>query len=111
MLDIDGVIEYLRRYKYLAMFSILFLCGLGLPIPEEVTLIASGLFVGWDEADFLYSSIACVAAAGSPGPFDRNTASERRARVSADGVGAGTTVTSKPHSWRSRKMFRFAPKS
>jgi membrane protein DedA with SNARE-associated domain len=44
------------------MFGILFLCGIGLPIPEEVTLLASGLFVGWKEADFLYSSVSCVSA-------------------------------------------------
>ncbi len=58
----DSVLAYLRRYLYLAMFGILVLCGLGLPLPEEVTLIASGLFVGWKEADFFYASVVCVAA-------------------------------------------------
>jgi membrane protein DedA with SNARE-associated domain len=42
------------------MFGILFLCGLGLPIPEEVTLLASGLAVGWKQADFWLASGACV---------------------------------------------------
>ena len=56
----DTVLEYLEHYKYLAMFGILFLCGLGLPIPEEVTLIGSGLLVGWGDAEFLPASIACV---------------------------------------------------
>ena len=56
----DFVGRLLTRYKYLAMFAVLFLCGLGLPIPEEVTLIASGLVVGWGEADFLLASVACV---------------------------------------------------
>jgi membrane protein DedA with SNARE-associated domain len=56
----DLVLDYLTRYKYLAMFGILFLCGVGLPIPEEVTLVGSGLLVGWREAEFLPTSIACV---------------------------------------------------
>jgi membrane protein DedA with SNARE-associated domain len=60
MISMDTVLGLLERYKYLAMFGILFLCGLGLPLPEEVTLIASGLAVGWEIADFVYSSIACV---------------------------------------------------
>jgi len=58
----DHVLGYLGSYKYLAMFGIIFLCGVGLPIPEEVTLIASGLFVGWGQADFFLASAACVAA-------------------------------------------------
>lgn len=58
----DHVLEYVGNYKYLAMFGILFLCGVGLPLPEEVTLIASGLFVGWKQADFFYASVACVSA-------------------------------------------------
>jgi len=54
------VLDWLLDLKYLAMFGILFLCGMGLPIPEEVTLVGSGLLVGWEEADFFYSSAACV---------------------------------------------------
>lgn len=51
----------LQEYRYLAMFGVLLCCGLGLPIPEEVTLLASGLAVGWGEADFWLASAACVA--------------------------------------------------
>jgi membrane protein DedA with SNARE-associated domain len=56
----DSVLEILGRYRYLAMFTILVLCGVGLPLPEEVTLLASGLAVGWRQADFFLASIACV---------------------------------------------------
>jgi membrane protein DedA with SNARE-associated domain len=56
----DSIISPLFQFKYLAMFGILFLCGLGLPIPEEVTLVLSGVLVGWGEADFVLSCIACV---------------------------------------------------
>jgi membrane protein DedA with SNARE-associated domain len=57
----DALEALLRRFKYLAMFGVLFLCGVGLPVPEEVTLLASGLAVGWGWADFTFASIACVA--------------------------------------------------
>lgn len=61
MISLDTLLEFLASYKYLAMFGTLVLCGLGLPLPEEVTLIASGLAVGWKQADFLLSCMACVA--------------------------------------------------
>ena len=35
--------DYFGRFHYLAPFVVLLLCGVGLPIPEEVTLIGSGL--------------------------------------------------------------------
>lgn len=33
------------EYSYLAVFGVLLLCGLGLPLPEEITLIAAGVAV------------------------------------------------------------------
>jgi membrane protein DedA with SNARE-associated domain len=54
------ILDWLLDLRYLAMFGILFLCGVGLPIPEEVTLVGSGLRVGWGEAEFLWASVACV---------------------------------------------------
>jgi membrane protein DedA with SNARE-associated domain len=41
------------------MLVILVLCGIGLPLPEEVTLLGSGLLVGWHEADFWLASLVC----------------------------------------------------
>lgn len=61
MATLDTILALLSRYKYAAMFSILVLCGLGLPLPEEVTLLASGLAVGWREADWFLASAACVS--------------------------------------------------
>ncbi len=37
--------NYSDKFIYAGLFLILFLCGLGLPIPEELTLLAAGLFV------------------------------------------------------------------
>ena len=56
----ETVLSWLLQYEYLAMFGILLMCGIGLPVPEEVTLLGSGLLVGWGEADFLLASMACV---------------------------------------------------
>jgi membrane protein DedA with SNARE-associated domain len=61
MISLDTVLSYLREYRYLAMFLAIFLSALGLPLPEEVTLIATGLAVGWSEADFVLASVACIA--------------------------------------------------
>lgn len=55
------IIDLLAGHQYLAMFGILVLCGLGLPIPEEVTLIGSGLLVGLGKADFTLATATCVA--------------------------------------------------
>ena len=57
----DNVLGLLQRYKYLAMFGILCLCGLGLPIPEELTLLAGGFAVGWEWADYFPSCLWCTA--------------------------------------------------
>jgi len=59
-MDLGTLISLLRVYKYAAMFGVLFFSGMGLPVPEEVTLLASGLAVGWEEADFLVALVTCV---------------------------------------------------
>ena len=43
----------LLDYGYLAVFVVLLLCGLGLPLPEELTLIAAGLVVYEGQANLL----------------------------------------------------------
>jgi membrane protein DedA with SNARE-associated domain len=58
---VDIVLDWLIRYEYFAMLAILILCGVGLPLPEEVTLLGSGLLVGWHEADFWLASLVCSA--------------------------------------------------
>ena len=60
-----GVVEILQSYKSLAMFGVLFLCGLGLPVPEEITLLASGLAVALYPA----AAIGTGLLVGSPDAF------------------------------------------
>ena len=54
--------ELVDRFNYLGPFVVLLLCGLGLPLPEEVTLIASGLLLYQGKVDFVAISIVCGAA-------------------------------------------------
>ncbi len=61
MFSVDSLLNFLGKYKYFAMFGMLLACGLGLPLPEEVVLILSGLAVGWETANFWLASLACVA--------------------------------------------------
>ena len=55
-----NVLTLLQQYKYLAMLGILLCCGLGLPLPEELTLLAGGFAVGWKWADFFLSCLWCT---------------------------------------------------
>ena len=62
LLEPTELIEWLTDYQYYAMFGVLFLCGIGLPIPEEVTLIGSGVIVGFGLANFWLASLVCILA-------------------------------------------------
>ena len=63
-----------------------------------------------DATSFWISGTAYLpVAAGSPGPFDRNTPSGLRSRMSSACVVAGTTVTLQPALARQRRMLRFKP--
>jgi membrane protein DedA with SNARE-associated domain len=52
----------LADFSYLTPFTVLLLCGVGLPLPEEVTLIASGLLVHQGQVDFFLISTVCASA-------------------------------------------------
>jgi len=51
--------NYSEQFIYAGLFLILFLCGLGLPIPEELTLLAGGFFVYLGIISF-YPTLATV---------------------------------------------------
>ena len=63
LLDItSSAQELMQHFTYLGPFLILLLCGLGLPLPEEVTLIGSGLLVYQGEADYWLITGVCSLA-------------------------------------------------
>lgn len=59
-MNIDFLIEAVVRYQYVAMFGILFISAMGVPIPEEPLLIASGLSVGWGTSSYGLTCLACL---------------------------------------------------
>ncbi len=56
----DALSGFLLEHGYLAVFVVLMLCGLGLPIPEELTLIAAGLVVYREQADLLLMILVTI---------------------------------------------------
>lgn len=53
---------YFDQFHYLAPFTVLLLCGIGLPLPEEVTLLGSGLLVYQGKVDFTVICVVCSVA-------------------------------------------------
>jgi membrane protein DedA with SNARE-associated domain len=54
--------EYFGRFHYLAPFAILLLCGIGFPIPEEVTLLGAGFLLFQGKGSFPAMVGVCAAA-------------------------------------------------
>jgi membrane protein DedA with SNARE-associated domain len=48
---VDFLIDYYGPIPYLAIFLILLACGLGIPIPEDITLIAGGILTYYGVCD------------------------------------------------------------
>jgi membrane protein DedA with SNARE-associated domain len=55
MFNLDGIVHAVQSihepWTYLIVFGILLLCGFGLPVPEDITLIAGGLMAYYGKAD------------------------------------------------------------
>lgn len=63
LLDVrEFVGEIFGESSYLAPFLVLLLCGVGLPLPEEVTLIGSGILYYRGEVQFLPIVVVCATA-------------------------------------------------
>jgi len=59
------------EFSYVGPFVVLLLCGIGLPIPEEVTLILSGILLHEGKVEFVPIVLACSIAVliGDSAPF------------------------------------------
>lgn len=55
MINIDGIIQAIQSihepWTYILVFAVLLLCGFGLPVPEDITLVAGGLMAYYGKAD------------------------------------------------------------
>jgi membrane protein DedA with SNARE-associated domain len=59
---LNYLMEWFTRFHYIAPFVVLLLCGLGAPLPEEVTLIGCGYLVHAELVQFIPITIVCAAA-------------------------------------------------
>ncbi|WP_024871131.1 DedA family protein [Tolumonas lignilytica] len=57
----DILISIFSDYGYVAVFVMLLLCGFGLPIPEDITLVAGGIIAGLGFADVHTMFAVCMA--------------------------------------------------
>lgn len=46
METLQHLIDFFATYGYQAVFGVLILCGFGLPVPEDITLVAGGIISG-----------------------------------------------------------------
>jgi membrane protein DedA with SNARE-associated domain len=60
-MTLDLLISAISDFRYLAMFGILFVSAMGVPLPEEPLLVASGLSVGWGTSSYWMTCLSCLA--------------------------------------------------
>ena len=58
-LIVDFLIDYYGPIPYLAIFLILIACGLGIPVPEDITLIAAGILTYYGICDVWVMIFVC----------------------------------------------------
>ena len=48
MIGLNSMVDFYSSFGYLAVFGVLLLCGFGLPIPEDISLLAGGIISGME---------------------------------------------------------------
>lgn len=59
---LDSLIDFFTTYGNIAVFGVLLLCGFGLPVPEDITLVAGGVIASMScpvEGPFLLAFQQC----------------------------------------------------
>ena len=56
---LDKVSNLEGWYAYSSIFSVLFICGLGIPIPEDLTLVTAGYLVYLENIDLGMAILVC----------------------------------------------------
>ena len=55
----DSLLHFLEQYPYPGLILFMILCGLGLPVPEEITLAFAGYISYAGKADVWWAAVAC----------------------------------------------------
>jgi len=58
-MDLHRVMEWIGSGGYYVLFGLLFACGLGLPLPEDIPLTVAGIFVGSGHMNLAMAAITC----------------------------------------------------
>jgi membrane protein DedA with SNARE-associated domain len=61
LLDLLHFIQPYGIYSYAVIFAVLLACGFGLPMPEDITLVAAGILVSRGIIDLKMSVFVCMA--------------------------------------------------
>ncbi len=68
MIELQTLVDFLQVYSYGAVFGILILCGLGLPVPEDISLVAGGIISGLGYSDVnIMVAISMLGVLGGDG--------------------------------------------
>ncbi len=59
-MEINYFMSFLQQYDVYAVFLILVLCGLGLPLPEDITLITAGLISYTNNTTVQFMIFVCL---------------------------------------------------
>ena len=59
---LESLIDLFTEHDYIAVFLVLLICGMGVPIPEDITLVAGGVISGLG-----YSNVHVMFAVGMAG--------------------------------------------
>lgn len=57
LFSFEDVLKWVETFGYPVLFGLLFACGLGLPLPEDIPLIVAGILVGSDRMNLVLASI------------------------------------------------------
>src|SRR3569832_1365885 len=57
-LSVESVEQLVEAGGYFDLFGLLFACGLGLPLPEDIPLIVAGAFLCTDSKSWIITGIA-----------------------------------------------------
>ncbi|WP_434633081.1 DedA family protein [Chromobacterium sp. CV08] len=55
------LLDFFTGYGYVAVFAVLLVCGFGVPIPEDITLVAGGVISGLGYANVHYMFVVGMA--------------------------------------------------
>jgi len=58
----EYLIHLFEDFSYIGPFVVLLLCGIGLPLPEEVTLIGAGILLHQEKVEFAPIAAVCALA-------------------------------------------------